>query len=163
MEKFSEKRRLGNLGEDLAMCFLTKLGYQILERNYLKKWGELDIIAKQSEIVHFCEVKSVSREKADNNQSAIVSHSVSRDCFTEIDFRIEVSRETNEDEYLPEENVHFWKQKRMIRAIQTYLLERNVNADQEWQIDILTVKIDFSRKIAIIKHIENVVFDVPVA
>lgn len=161
MEKYSEKRQLGNLGEDLAEVFLVKQGFRVVERNYLKKWGELDIIAARDGLLHFLEVKSktrgyVTREKT--NES--VSHYVSQKSFTKDDFRILLSRETDTvSDYMPEENVHFWKQKRMIRAIQTYLLDRNVEEDKEWQIDVITVIIDFLRKEAIIKHIENVVFE----
>lgn len=158
MPKFSEKRRIGNVGEDLAEMFLVKQGFKIRERNYLKKWGELDIIAENKNLIHFIEVKSkVSHENYKEN----VSRYVSRDCFTHKSFAIDVSRETKDDDaYLPEDNINYWKQKRIIRAIQTYLIERNVHEDQEWQIDVITVKIDFSNETAIIKHIENVVFDV---
>jgi putative endonuclease len=157
MLKFSPKRRIGNIGEDLAEMFLVKNGFKILERNYLKKWGELDVIAKKNNLIHFIEVKSkVSREIPGIDVSRDVSHQR----FTLIDAKDNLSRESNDDEYMPEDNVHFWKQKRMVRAIQTYILERNVDEDQEWQIDVLTVSIDFFQKTAIIKHIENVVFDI---
>lgn len=158
MEKFSEKRRIGNIGESIAEMFLVKQGHMILEKNYLKKWGELDLVTKKDNLIHFIEVKSVvSRE----NDKESVSRYVSRNSFTGKNFDVEVSREINDGEdYLPEDNVNYWKQKRMIRAIQTYLLERNVDEDQEWQIDVLTVKMDFLKNKVIIKHIENVVFDV---
>ena len=159
MEKYSEKRRIGNVGEDIASLFLVKQRYRIVDRNYLKKWGELDIVAKLSDTIHFIEVKTmVSHETNTEN----VSRTVSRSCFTAKDFKIVVSRETNTagEEYRPEENVHYWKQKRMKRAIQSYIAEGKVSEDQEWQIDIVTVKIDLSSKTAIINHIENVILDV---
>jgi len=148
MEKYSEKRRIGNLGEDIASMFLVKQGYRILDRNYLKKWGELDVVAQLSDTIHFIEVKSK------------VSQNVSQNSFTARDFRTELSRETDlaYDEYRPEENVHYWKQKRMLRAIQTYILEKKFSDDQEWQIDVITVKLNFHVKVAIINHIENIVF-----
>lgn len=157
MEKFSPRRRVGNLGEDLTEMFLVKHGHKIIERNYLKKWGELDIVSVKDKVLRFIEVKTrVSRE----NPSLDVSRDVSRTRFTLINAQDSVSRESENDEYLPEENVHYWKQKRMLRAIQTYLLERNIDEDQEWQIDVMAVSIDFLENKAIIKHIENVVFDV---
>lgn len=33
-------------------------GFSILERNYLKKWGEIDIVSKKDKIIHFVEVKT---------------------------------------------------------------------------------------------------------
>lgn len=56
----TDKRRLGDIGENVACMFLMKRGYEILDRNYLRKWGELDIVAKGGSIIHFVEVKSVS-------------------------------------------------------------------------------------------------------
>ena len=157
MEKFSLKRRIGNLGEDLAELFLVKRNYKIIEKNYLKKFGELDIIAKKDNIINFIEVKSlVTRESNDEN----VSQLVSQNGFTMNDFKIEVSRETNEDDtYLPEDNVNYWKQKRMIRTIEVYILEREIHEDQEWQIDVLGIAINKETKKAKIKHFENAIWE----
>ena len=58
----TNKRKLGDIGENVACVFLVKQGYEILDRNYLRKWGELDIVAKRGSMVHFVEVKSVSHE-----------------------------------------------------------------------------------------------------
>jgi putative endonuclease len=52
------KNRPGQRGEDLACDFLVKKGYQLIERNYTYGKGELDIIAKDGEILVFVEVKS---------------------------------------------------------------------------------------------------------
>ena len=154
MPTFSQKRQFGNLGEDLAEIFLVKNGHSIVERNYLKKWGELDIISRERNLVHFVEVKSQSKSK-----QADVSREVSQQSFTAKDFKIVFSRETDSvSDYDPIQNVHYWKQKRMVRAIQTYLLERRIDEDQEWQIDIVAVAVDFLAKTATIRHIENVVF-----
>jgi putative endonuclease len=57
----SAKRRLGDIGEGVACKYLEKRGYQILERNYWKPWGEIDIIASKYKNLHFIEVKSISR------------------------------------------------------------------------------------------------------
>jgi len=48
----------GRRGEDLAVVFLLERGYQILQRNWRMKTGEIDIIAEQSGTLVFCEVKS---------------------------------------------------------------------------------------------------------
>ncbi len=50
----------GRRGEDLAAVFLLDRGYQILQRNWRMKTGEIDIIAQRSGELVFCEVKSRS-------------------------------------------------------------------------------------------------------
>ncbi len=61
-QKYSEKRRFGNRGEDLVCGFLMKRGHKIVCRNYLKRVGEIDIVSEKGNVVHFTEVKTVSRE-----------------------------------------------------------------------------------------------------
>lgn len=49
---------LGRAGEQLAAEHLCRLGYEIVERNYSTRWGELDIVARRDATLMFCEVKS---------------------------------------------------------------------------------------------------------
>ncbi len=49
---------LGTLGEDLAIDYLIKQGYQILERNYRYQKGEVDILAKKDDALVAVEVKT---------------------------------------------------------------------------------------------------------
>ena len=48
----------GNYGETLAVNYLKKLGYRILERNYRIRGGEIDIVARDGEFLVFVEVKA---------------------------------------------------------------------------------------------------------
>lgn len=121
------KRQLGDLGEDVACKYLERKGFRILERNYLRKWGEIDIVAEKGPLLSFIEVKSVTREKG--------------------------SRVT----YRPEDNVHPAKLKRLHRAIQTYLLDRKVPEDRPWRIDVACVYLDFSTRKARVEILENVI------
>jgi putative endonuclease len=50
--------QLGRLGEQLAAEHLVRRGYQIVERNYRTRWGELDIVAFDGRTLAFCEVKT---------------------------------------------------------------------------------------------------------
>ena len=52
------KQNIGKLGEDIAAKYLVEHGYRILERNYRKPWGEIDIVGKKSGILTFFEVKT---------------------------------------------------------------------------------------------------------
>jgi putative endonuclease len=46
------------LGEEKACEYLSKLGFKILERNYRKSYGEIDIVAIDKDVLAFIEVKT---------------------------------------------------------------------------------------------------------
>ena len=51
-------KRIGDHGEDFAAHMLEDAGYQILDRNYRTRVGEIDIIAIKDGVLHFIEVKT---------------------------------------------------------------------------------------------------------
>jgi len=52
-------RDFGKFNEDRAIDFLQDRGFLIVDRNfYAKKYGEIDIVAKKDNVLHFIEVKS---------------------------------------------------------------------------------------------------------
>jgi putative endonuclease len=53
-----QKKELGKKGEEVALQFLKKRGYRIIEKNYVCKMGEMDIIAKEKDTLVFIEVKT---------------------------------------------------------------------------------------------------------
>jgi putative endonuclease len=134
MKKFtSNTQKIGELGEDVACTFLEKQGFAVLERNYTKKWGEIDVIAEKGNTLYFIEVKSKS--------------------VSNLDF---VTHETGKDLFRPEENVHMWKRKRLSRAIQTYLIHNRIG-NREWQFDILVVYLDLESRKARVKRMDNII------
>ena len=56
----AEHNELGKLGEELAVEFLRKNGYEILETNWTFQKAEIDIIAKKENILTIVEVKTRS-------------------------------------------------------------------------------------------------------
>lgn len=52
------RHRLGELGEQLAAEHLVRRGFEIVERNFRTRWGELDIVAFDGRTLAFCEVKT---------------------------------------------------------------------------------------------------------
>lgn len=138
MKLFTSKtQKIGELGEDIACKFLKKQGFSIIERNYTKKWGEIDIVAKREGKLHFIEVKSVSCEKG----------------------WVSVIHETSGagDGYRPEDNMHGLKAKRLARTIETYLLEKNLSEDVSWQFDLATVYIEEGTKQGSVEILEDVI------
>ncbi len=56
------RREFGKYGEDVASRFLKQRGYCILERNYRRRTGEVDIVCEKDGIVVFVEVKRRSSD-----------------------------------------------------------------------------------------------------
>ncbi|WP_026703893.1 YraN family protein [Flavobacterium soli] len=56
----AEHNELGKLGEEMAVEFLEKAGYEILETNWVFQKAEVDIIARKDETVAIVEVKTRS-------------------------------------------------------------------------------------------------------
>jgi putative endonuclease len=50
-------KKTGGFGEKLATEFIKELGYEIITKNYFYRKGEIDIIAKDGELLVFIEVK----------------------------------------------------------------------------------------------------------
>jgi len=55
---FDPRKELGTKGEQLAVKFLKREGYKIIQRNYRCKLGEIDIIAERDRTLAFVEVKT---------------------------------------------------------------------------------------------------------
>ena len=53
-----KRKEVGAIGEKLAVDFLKKRGYKILQRNYRCREGEIDIIAQKDEFLVFVEVRT---------------------------------------------------------------------------------------------------------
>ncbi|MDF1883254.1 YraN family protein [Sulfurimonas sp. SAG-AH-194-C21] len=51
-------RAKGNIAEDKACTFLYENGFEILERNFYSRFGEIDVIVTKENVLHFVEVKS---------------------------------------------------------------------------------------------------------
>jgi putative endonuclease len=130
----AKHNEVGKIGEDIASVWLHNNGYEILQRNYFKKYGEIDIVARETNKIHFIEVKTHSYE-------------------TKHDLEHAVSHET----YRPEENVHIHKQLRLMRVIEVWLIEQKYGGD--WQIDILAIYLVPREKFAVTKLLSNVIFE----
>jgi putative endonuclease len=74
----SANQWLGRYGEDRALNYLISLGYQILERNWRGKQGEIDLIARDGERLVFIEVKTRSSNDFGHPLEAITSVKLAR-------------------------------------------------------------------------------------
>jgi len=130
----AKHNEIGRIGEEIAQKWLISKGHEIISRNFRKKYGEIDIVTRETGKIHFVEVKSVSYETRSSLEYA-------------------VSHET----WRPEENVHRDKVRRFKNTTDVWLIENKYTG--EFQIDILTVRIVSREKFARVKLIENVIFE----
>lgn len=146
-------QKVGSLGEELVEKFLVKRGHTILDRNYRRPWGELDIVSRFKGEIHFVEVKAVSRE--------IVSVETKSDVSSETSGRekalVYVRSKIKKDRFRAEDNVTAGKMKRLSRIIQTYLNAEHVSSETNWLFDVATVYVDEAQKKAKINFMEDLV------
>lgn len=126
--KVMNTRLKGQKGEDIACKFLENHGFLIIERNYQKKWGEIDIIAIKDKITHFFEVKSVVGDYSKSN-----------------------------DVHRPEDNVHGLKVRNISRTIETYFAEKRMSSESEFNFHVICVYMNEQTRRARVKWIENVI------
>lgn len=67
----TSKQILGNRGEEFACEYLIKKGYEIIERNYRHKRAEIDIIAKNENVLVFIEVKTRKNNQFGNPENFV--------------------------------------------------------------------------------------------
>ena len=74
----AQHNELGKKGEQLAVDFLLKSGYEIVARNYRFDKAEVDIIARQHEILAIIEVKTRSTAEFGNPQEFVKPKQIQR-------------------------------------------------------------------------------------
>jgi putative endonuclease len=84
--KKTEKRIIGDKGENIACGYLVNRGYKIIKRNYNCKFGEIDIVSKKDDCLVFVEVKTRKNNFFGEPQEAVDWRKLERinmaiDCF----------------------------------------------------------------------------------
>ena len=124
-----KSKQIGTFGEKMAGNYLKKNGYQILDRNYFFR---IPGGPKKGEI-------DIIAKK-----SGIISF-------------IEVKTLSNPDLLIrPEEKINFSKQKRLRKTAESWLMKNKIPLDTKWQIDIMAIEINSSKKIKI-SYFENAI------
>src|SRR3989338_2750421 len=130
-DKDNVRKRVGKIGEDIACQFLERKGFKILERNYRKPWGEIDIIAERAGIVRFLEVNAVSREN--------------------------LGDDSREMDYRPEEMATREKLMKVARTAELYMQAKKDK--REFQVDVVGVILDEHSQKARCRLIEQALED----
>jgi len=130
-----KSKEIGTIGEKIAENYLKKKGYKILEKNYRLKFsngplfGEIDIIAKEKDVIHFVEVKTLTESLSQLKKMPA-----------------------------PEEKVNYFKKKKIIKTAENWLTTRKIPLNSKWQIDVISIRINWQNKKAEIRHFPNVNF-----
>jgi len=132
VNKKQHNKVTGDLGERIAETYLINKGFRIIERNYWRKWGEIDVVAEKEDVIHFIEVKTVSYET-----KAQLLHAVSHETWR------------------PEEQVHSFKLGQIHKALETWLADNCCT--KEWQIDVAAVRVVPRETYATVKFIDNII------
>jgi len=74
----AQHNELGKKGEQLAVDFLIKNGYNIIERNYRFDKAEVDIIAQKKDVLAIIEVKTRSTADFGNPQDFVKPKQIQR-------------------------------------------------------------------------------------
>lgn len=129
----TQKQVLGKLGEDLATKFLKQKGYRILARNWKCKMGELDIVAL--------------KEKGKIFKKPEVIIFVEVKTLTDSEFESQAAQ-----------NVHYFKQRNLIKSAQCFLKANKIDPNLAWQIDVISIEYDSWGGQHKIRHLENAVW-----
>lgn len=127
------RKMLGALGESVVIKLLEAKGFRLLDRNYLVRQGELDLILERSDIIHFFEVKTVSCETMLGRGKNVIHETFHR----------------------PEDNVTRSKLQKISKTIQIYL-ERRKFTERQWKFHVATVYINRKARKSWVKFIKDI-------
>lgn len=130
----AQHNEIGKLGEKIAAEFLKHKGLEIVERNYDRPYGEIDIVAREKKITRFVEVKSVS--------------------YLSVGRQVKQGESVSRERIRPEENMHPQKIRRLKRIIQTYIVSHETD---DWAFDLVLVYINQDKHSAQVKWIKDII------
>lgn len=72
------RKKLGQIGETIAVSYLRERDYKIIERNFRTQTGEVDIICKKDKVYIFVEVKTRSSQLFGYPEEALTQDKLAR-------------------------------------------------------------------------------------
>jgi len=143
--------KIGQIGEDLANQYLLNNKYKVLNRNYRKTWGEVDIICKdRNGVLVFVEVKTLRAQT-----SVKVFHT-------------DVKHLDSGSGLKPEDNLSYSKLEKVKRTSYLYANSHPelINDKSGWRIDLIAIEINHQNpedlnqkelfKFSTIRHYEGI-------
>lgn len=133
----AEHNEIGKIGENIAVKFLQNKGFNVIDRNFHVKGGEIDIIATKNKAnfhvkldnIYFVEVKSK---------------------------KVNSFHEVKDMSFRPENNLTLTKRQRILKAIKYYLAKNKLKeSDINISVIAIIVFLEIESKKAKIKMYEN--------
>lgn len=122
---------VGKLGEAVAEQYFRARGHKVLDRNYQRPWGEIDLITVRGGRVFFLEVKTVAHGSS-----------------------VELERYRKDASYSPEQHVDKQKKLKLSRIIESWRAAHKI--DVPMQIDVVAVHVIQSEKRAVVNVFSNI-------
>ena len=77
-EKMTYQQLIGNKGEIIAANYLANKGFQVLEKNFKTRYGELDLVALEADCIVFVEVKTRTSTKFGVPEDSVTPQKIER-------------------------------------------------------------------------------------
>jgi len=122
-------KEVGALGEKVAAEYLRRQGLTLIDRNVARKTGEIDLIAREGETLHFVEVKTIVCDQFPTAEA--------------------------KDVYDPSINIHEAKVRKVARTGEWYVMQKNWEGD--WQVDAVLVWLRRHDGIAKVRYLPQIV------
>lgn len=127
------RNEVGALGEKVAVEYLRRHGLRLIETNYARKTGEIDVIVRgpnREECLHFVEVKTVMVDEFPKDEGGV-------------------------DTYDPSANLHEAKVRKVARTGEWYVMEKEWEG--HWQVDGCLVWLRRSDGMARVQYLPQIV------
>ncbi len=73
-----KRRALGRVAEELAASWLVERGYEVIERNFTVRQGEVDLVVANETVLAFVEVRSRFDDRCGTPEASIGPRKVKR-------------------------------------------------------------------------------------
>jgi putative endonuclease len=130
-----DRKGVGALGEKIAFEYLRRQGMQFVDKNVARKTGEIDLIVREGETLHFVEVKTILCDDFPSSAKA--------------------TEGAADDVYDPSINIHEAKVRKVARTGEWYVMQKNWGGD--WQVDAALVWLHRRDGMAKVRYLPQIV------
>lgn len=130
----TEKRKFGDRAEDIVVKYVKQRGWKVLDRNFQKPWGEIDIVARESS-----------------------SRLPLRGSTTVLFIEVKAQNGGTSPYFRPEDHFNTKKKERLIKTCYSYLMDNGYREDVDYRIDLAAVEVDERSRVAHVRYYKNAI------